>query len=89
MNNVNLQGLMDSFAETVAAKLYERMQKEGREKSPQHRLVSIPEAAKYIGRTAPAVRSLVSTGQLPSVQSDRRIFLDLKDLDAWITAHKN
>jgi hypothetical protein len=37
----------------------------------------------------PAVRSRINTGQLPFVQCDRRISLDLKDLAAWIAANKN
>ncbi len=89
MNDVNLLGMMDSFAETVAAKLYEKLQKEGGAKAPSRRLVSIPEDAEYIGRTVPAVRSLVSIRQLPSFQGNRRTFLDLQDLNVWIIANEN
>lgn len=89
MNDLNLHGLVDFFGESVAAKLYEKMQKGGGTKAPARRLLPLIEAADCIGRTVPAVRSLINTGQIPSVQADRRIFLGLQVLDAWTTANKN
>jgi len=56
---------------------------------PPRRSGSAREADESIGRTVPAVRSLINTGQLPFVQCGRRISLDLKALAAWIAANKN
>ncbi len=48
------------------------------------RLYSIDEAARYLGRTAWAIRHLIWNGILPSVQIGRRVQLDIRDLDALI-----
>ena len=49
------------------------------------RLMSIPEAAKYLDRSPHAVRHLIAKGELPKVQrGDNRVFLDRQDLDRWI-----
>lgn len=52
------------------------------------RLLDIEAAAVYLGRTPRAVRDLVRTGKIPSVRSDRRVFLDIQDLEAWIQENK-
>jgi hypothetical protein len=31
---------------------------------------------------------MLAAGKLPSVKSDRRVFLDIKDLDLWIDRNK-
>ena len=54
----------------------------------QRRLLDIEAAAVYLGRTPRAVRDLVRAGKIPSVRGDRRVFLDLSDLDAWIRDSK-
>jgi excisionase family DNA binding protein len=52
------------------------------------RLFSVAEAAVYLGRTVCALRELVWAGKIPHVRFDRRIFLDVRDLDAFIERHK-
>ncbi|WKZ34026.1 MAG: helix-turn-helix domain-containing protein [Thermodesulfobacteriota bacterium] len=52
------------------------------------RLLSIEQAAIYLGRTPGAVRELIYKGRLPMVKLDRRIHLDLNDLDRIIEQHK-
>ena len=52
------------------------------------RLLTIKEAAEYIGRSPRAVRALIKTGAFPSVEHDRRVFVDRADLDAWIKRSK-
>ena len=58
------------------------------QQSARKRLFSVSEAAQYLGRTACAVREMVWAGKLPSVRFDRRIFLDVQDLDEYIEKHK-
>ena len=48
---------------------------------PQKRLYSIKEASVYLGRSVWAVREMIWAGKLPYVKADRRIFLDIYDLD--------
>jgi excisionase family DNA binding protein len=52
------------------------------------RLLTLKQAAEYIGRSAPAVRALIAAGAFPSVVHDRRVFVDRADLDAWIKRSK-
>lgn len=54
----------------------------------KQRLLSVYEAAEYIGRTPTAVRDLVRDGKISSVRCDRRVFLDIEDLNAWIERNK-
>jgi len=52
------------------------------------RLLTISEAAVYLGRSVPAIRELIWRGELPIIRPDRRIHLDLFDLDKWIEKNK-
>lgn len=54
----------------------------------KRRLLTIDEAAGYLGRTSCAVREMIWAGKLPSVKIDRRVFLDLNDLDRLIERNK-
>jgi excisionase family DNA binding protein len=81
----NLDGLVDALAERVAAKVAERMQSSGAVKP---RLLTVEQAATYIGRTKDAVQHMISSSKLPSVRPDRRVFVDVLDLDAWIEDNK-
>jgi excisionase family DNA binding protein len=52
------------------------------------RLLSAAEAAVYLGRTKEAVEHMVAAGKIPRVRADRRVFLDVRDLDKWIEENK-
>lgn len=52
------------------------------------RLYTVDEAAIYLGRTACAIREMIWAGKLPVVRSDRRVFIDLKDLSAFVRRNK-
>ncbi len=55
---------------------------------PLKRLLSVPEAAAYLGRTEGAFRELVYKGVIPAVKIDRRVQVDLYDLDRLIENNK-
>jgi len=57
-------------------------------RSSQKRLLSVRETARYIGRTETAVRELVWNEKLPHIRSDRRVMLDIRDLDRWIDTNR-
>jgi excisionase family DNA binding protein len=86
MNTIaDLNALLDTFSDLVAAKVGARLAGTGREGGKvQKRLLTVEEAAVYIGRTKEAVQHLIAAGKLPIVKSDRRVFLDIRDLDRWI-----
>jgi hypothetical protein len=81
---LNLDGIIDAIAECVAAKIAGRT--EGGPVSP--RLFRVDQAALYIGRTKEAVQHMLSGGKLPTVRPDRRVFIDVRDLDSWIDDNK-
>jgi hypothetical protein len=53
------------------------------------RLFTLSEGAYYLGRSLWSMRELVWNGQIPIVRSGKRIFVDIGDLDAWITKNKS
>lgn len=52
------------------------------------RLLTIKEASLYLGRSVFGVRELIWAGKLPCVRIDRRIHLDIYDLERVIEEHK-
>jgi excisionase family DNA binding protein len=76
----------DRLLEMLAEKLANRLSQEPGRLAP--RLLTIDQAALYIGRSREATQHLASSGNIPTVRTDRRVFLDRLDLDRWIEEHK-
>ena len=55
------------------------------------RLYTLKEAAKYLGRSVWSMRELVWAGEISIVRENgkRKIFIDIKDLDAYIERNKS
>jgi excisionase family DNA binding protein len=56
--------------------------------SRRKRLFTLDEAGEYLGRSKWAVRHLIWNGVLPSVRIDRRVQVDVSDLEALIEKNK-
>jgi excisionase family DNA binding protein len=58
--------------------------------NPEARLLTIPQAARYLGRSPYTVREMVYARQLPVIQEGQRskIWVDRVDLDKWVDSHK-
>ena len=54
----------------------------------EKRLYSIDEAAIYLGRSSWGVRRLIWKGMLPQVRGDKRVHVDVQDMDAFIEKYK-
>lgn len=52
------------------------------------RLLTIDQAAVYLGRSPRAVRGLLKARQFPAVRADGRVQVDIRDLDQWIEKNK-
>lgn len=52
------------------------------------RLLTVEEAAEYLGRSVWSIRELTWGGKLPVIKVGRRSHYDLYDLDEWIEQHK-
>ena len=76
----------DRLLEMLAEKLATKLLKEPGRLYP--RLMTVEQAANYLGRTLEATQHLASSGKIPTVRSDRRVFLDRIDLDKWIEDNK-
>jgi excisionase family DNA binding protein len=60
----------------------------GQNSKTAKRLYSLGEAAAYLGRTVGAVREVIWAGKIPIVRFDRRIYLDIRDLERFIEQNK-
>ena len=52
------------------------------------RLLSVADAARYLGRTEKSIRHLVQRRKLTSIRGDGRVMFDRTDLDAWIQRNR-
>ena len=87
-NDFTIEGLIDLLAERVAAKVRAELNQDGAAASVRPRLLTVEQAALYLGRTKEALQHMIASGKLPAVRADRRIFLDTRDLDSWIENNK-
>jgi hypothetical protein len=77
--------MMQAIADAVVAQLQPLLVNRG----IQPRLLSVKQAALYLGRTEKATYNLAATGGLPTVRADARLMFDVQDLDRWIDANKS
>jgi len=87
-HGVQLEGLLDALAECVAQKLAGKLVQGDQLAPVRPRLLSVEQAAVYLGRTKEALQHLIISGKLPVVRADRRVFLDVRDLDEWVERNK-
>jgi excisionase family DNA binding protein len=52
------------------------------------RLLTARESAEYLALSEREIYNMISTGELQRVRHGRRLMLDIRDLDGWITARK-
>ncbi len=54
----------------------------------EKRLYTLDEAAIYLGRSIWSMRRLIWDGLLPQVRADRRVHVDVRDMEAFIEKFK-
>lgn len=84
--DTNNELILDVVLDMIADKLAKRLSQNSAQL--QQRLMTIEQAAAYLGRTPEATQHLTSSGKIPTVRADRRVFVDRLDLDQWITDNK-
>jgi excisionase family DNA binding protein len=87
-NGFNFELLLESLSESLADKVAVKLEGRFGHANRVSRLLTVEQAATYLGRTKEAVQHMVSSGKLPTVRSDRRVFVDVVDLDRWIEDNK-
>jgi excisionase family DNA binding protein len=89
-SDTTLQMLVGSIAEQVTEQIKAAITAHVAQVScrVQPALLSVKDAAVYLGRSEQAVQHLIFQKDLPVVRAGRRVHLDRKDLDAWIEKNK-
>lgn len=77
--------LVDAIASAVLARLKPAL---AESQGVRPRLLTVQQAALYLGRSDKAVRFLAAQGAFPSVRGDGRVQFDIQDLDRWIEQNK-
>jgi excisionase family DNA binding protein len=52
------------------------------------RLYTLKEASIYLGRTLWGLREMVWAGRIPVVKDGKKLFIDIHDLERYISSHK-
>jgi excisionase family DNA binding protein len=87
MADSTMDAIARAIAEEVAARVRAELSRSARPRI-EPVLLSVKDAALYIGRTEQAVQHLIFQRDLPVVRHGRRVHLDRRDLDAWIEKNK-
>ena len=75
----------DLFFEAMAAKIVDRLQDI---RTIGKRVLTLEQAAEYMGLTGEALRQKVLAREIPTVGLDRRLRFDIRELDALIDSKK-
>lgn len=88
-------GLSDEELKKLAWFLFQLLKRHlaesgGPSKAPLPRLLTVEQAADYIGRTKSAVEHMIHRGELSGclVRRDRRVHLDRLAIDRWLDTHR-
>ena len=82
---VDFNAILDIIAERIADKVLRHSETTN---PLRPRLLTVAQAAVYLGRTETSIRHMASRGVLPTVRGDERIQFDIQDLDRWIDQNK-
>jgi excisionase family DNA binding protein len=75
-----------ALAAQIAARINPHLQP--RNGKAETRLLTVKDAAAYIGRTEQGLQHLIHKREIVVVRKGRRVHLDRNDLDRWIEANK-
>ena len=88
MPEFTFEALLDAVAERVAAKVRAELGAGGLAATVGPRLLTVEQAASYLGRSKEALEHMVASAKIPTVRMDRRVFIDVRDLDSLIDDSK-
>ena len=88
--NSKVAQAIDLFASKVAERVEEKVIERLEHMAPQIQpaLLSVRDAATYLGRSEQSIQHLIFSHELPVVRVGRRVHLDRRDLDLWIEKNK-
>ena len=83
------EGFVGALATQIAARIMVQIQQQQNGHGKVNpRLLTVKEAAAYLGRTEQAVQHLIHKREIVVVRRGRRVHLDRGDLDRWIESNK-
>jgi excisionase family DNA binding protein len=89
VNTDNIHDLASQLVEQVTARvLASQVPATTAQRKIEPRLLTVEQAAGYIGRSEQAVRHLIFQRDIPVVRTGRCVRIDRKDLDRWIENYK-
>ena len=83
----DLEGLIGAIAKRVAHQVKAELAQDSA-MTLKPRLLTVEQASVYLGRTEDAVQHMVANGKIQTVRIDRRVFIDVRDLDQLILSSK-
>jgi hypothetical protein len=86
-NGFDINALFDWLANRVADLVVSRLRGNGNLPIGP-RLLTVEQGAEYYGRTKAAMDHLIAAGIVPVVRIDRRVMIDIRDLDKLIDNQK-
>ena len=84
--SVDPQSILTALEATIRAQVLSEQQ--ARPQSAGPRLLTVRQAAEYLGRTESAIRQLVHKRILPVIRFDRAIRIDIRDPDRMIEEYR-
>jgi len=84
---LTLDALIDALADRVAARVRAELIGDHSE-AVRPRLLTVEQAGSYLGRSKEAVEHMIASAKIPTVRIDRRVFIDVRDLDRLIEDSK-
>jgi len=83
------QNFIERLAQTLAARMAQLQNgnANGKPSAPK-RLLTVKEAAAYLGRSVSAVYHLVARREIAVVRHGRNLRFDVRELDRWIEGDK-
>lgn len=84
--SIDAQSILAALEATIRAQVLAEQQ--AKPQTTGLRLLTVGQAAEYLGRTESAIRQLVHKRRLPVVRFDRKIRIDIRDLDRMIEEYR-
>ena len=87
-NKLTFDAVLEALADKLAWKMRAGRAEESGSVPVKPRLLNVDQAAVYLGRSKEAIQHLITSGKIPTVRTDRRVFIDVLDLDRLIEENK-
>ena len=81
---MSTENALDPIADFIAVRVVERVAA----LTMARRVLTLEQATEYTGVGIDGLKAAIATGELPRIDLDRRIRLDILDIDQWLRKNK-